>query len=340
MKKPIIISDPYPRNLKLIFNDKTFKKLKNKYILIYPPKKNKNNFYRNNIHKVTFIMGQPNLPTSVLRKAKKLKAIFNVESNFLNNMDYDFCFRKNIHVLSTSPVFARPVAELALGLTLSLLREIHINHNNFINNNEKYGLTSNENAKLLTNKKIGLIGFGDLGKSLLPLIKPFTNQIFIYDPWISSHTIKKEGVKPTTFNNLLKISDVIYILASVTTKNIGLIGYRELNMIKKGSLIILMSRAALIKFPDLIKKIKKGHLYFATDVFPKEPVQKNNTIRRLKNVILSAHRAGALRETFKDMGEIVYNDMNLIIKNLPPKFCKKAELRTVKLLRSKPVDIS
>ena len=340
MIKPIIISDPYPRTLKLIFKDKTLKKLKKKYLLINPPKNNKLIFYIKNIHKATFIMGQPSLPTSLLIKAKKLKAIFNVESNFLNNMDYDYCFRNNIYVLSTSPVFARPVAELALGLTLSLLRQIHSNHQYFRNSREKYGLISNKNATLLTNKKVGLIGFGDLGKSLLPLIKPFTNRISVYDPWISNKIIKKYGIKPSSFKNLLKSCDVIYVLATVTTENINFIGLSELNTIKKGSSIILMSRAALINFSHLIKKIKKGHLYFATDVFPQEPVHKKDPIRKLKNVIFSAHRAGALKEAFYNMGEIVYKDMDLIINNLPPKFCKKAEVNTVKLLRSKSVDIS
>ena len=136
MKKPIIITDPYPRSLKLIFYNKTLKKLKNKFLLI-KPKYNKDKFYKKNIHKVTFIMGQPNLPTSLLVKAKKLKAIFNVESNFLDNMNYDYCFKKKIYVLSTSPVFAKPVAELALGLTLTLLRQIHTNHQDFINKKEK-----------------------------------------------------------------------------------------------------------------------------------------------------------------------------------------------------------
>ena len=63
-------------------------------------------------------------------------------------------------------------------------------------------------------------------------------------------------------------------------------------------------------------------------------------MRKLKNIIFSPHRAGALDVAFKNMGEIVLNDMDRMIKNLPPKFCKIAEAKTVKLLRSKPVDIS
>ena len=62
--------------------------------------------------------------------------------------------------------------------------------------------------------------------------------------------------------------------------------------------------------------------------------------RKVKNILFSAHRAGALTEAFFAMGDIVLKDMHLISKNLKPKFCKKAELKTVGLLASKPVAIN
>ncbi|MBC8399349.1 MAG: dehydrogenase, partial [Flavobacteriales bacterium] len=132
MAKLIVISDPYPRTLDLIFTKKKLKELKSKYEIITPPKINKKKFYENNIHKAAFIMGQPDLDMSLLSKAKKLKAVINVESNFMDNIDYEYCFKKGIHVIATSPVFSKPVAELALGLTLSLLRDIHNSHKDFL----------------------------------------------------------------------------------------------------------------------------------------------------------------------------------------------------------------
>ena len=66
----------------------------------------------------------------------------------------------------------------------------------------------------------------------------------------------------------------------------------------------------------------------------------NHPERKLKNVIFSPHRAGALDSAFKEMGELVIQDLKLISKGLPPRLCKKAERETVKFLRSKPVDIN
>ena len=340
MTKSIVISDPYPRTLDLIFTKKKLKELKSKYKIINAPQKNKKKFYEENIQNASFIIGQPNLDKKLLSKAKKLKAIINVESNFMKNMDYEYCFKKGIHVIATSPVFSKPVAEIALGMTLSLLRNIHIAHSDFLNGKEKYGLESNLKASLLSEKKIGLLGFGDLAKSLYPLLLPFTKDINVYDPWVPKTKIKKLGFKSISLNQMFKNCEVIYVLAAVTTKNKNLINKKLLNKMKSNSLFILMSRAAVVNFNDLIKRVKKGDIFVATDVFPIEPVAKNNSIRKVKNILFSAHRAGALETAFYNMGNIVLKDMSLISKNLQPKFCKKAESKTVGLLASKPVAIN
>ena len=215
--KPIIITDPYPRTMDILFSKENLKYLKKNFTLIKAPKVNKKTFYKENISNVSYIFGQPDLPTELIKKQSKLKAIFNVESNFMDNMDYDYCFKNNIHVLATSPVFAQPVAEMALGLTLSIARSIHIAHNDFINRKEKYGGEISKNNFLIKNKKIGLLGFGDLAKSLVPLLRAFTNDIIAYDPWVPDIEIKKNNIKPSNLKNLLSTSEVIYVLAENTS---------------------------------------------------------------------------------------------------------------------------
>ena len=340
MKKPIVISDPFPRTLNLIFTKKKLGELKTKYKVLIAPNKNKKKFYEDHIEKVTFIMGQPDLDRNLLSKAKKLKAIINVESNFMNNVDYSYCDKKGIHVIATSPVFSKPVAEIALGMTISLLRNIHNAHFDFLKKREKYGLESNLKASMLTEKKIGLLGFGDLAKSLYPMLLPFTKDINVYDPWLSKKMIKSYGFNPVNLNQMFKTCEIIYVLAAITTKNKNLIDKKLLNKMKSNSLFILMSRAAVVNFKDLIKRVKKGDIFVATDVFPEEPVRKNDPIRKVKNILFSAHRAGALEKAFFDMGNIVLKDMALMSKNLQPKFCKKAQIKTVGLLASKPVAIN
>ena len=338
--KPVILLDPYPRTMDILFSKVNLKFLKNNFTLLKAPKSNKKNFYIKNLPHAKYIFGQPNLPTELLKMQTKLKAIFNVESNFMDNMDYDYCFKNNIHVLATSPVFAQPVAEMALGLTLSIARSIHIAHNDFVKGKEKYGGEISQNNFLIKNKKIGLLGFGDLAKSLVPLLHPFTNDIMAYDPWVPDMEIKKNNVNPVSLNKLLSSSEIIYVLATITSSNQGMINHNVLKNIKDNTTFVLMSRAAIIDFDDFYKFLKNRKVFAAIDVFPIEPVPKSHKIRRLTNVIFSPHRAGALDSAFKEMGDIVLGDLKLINKGLPPRLCKKAIKETVRHLRSKPVDIN
>ena len=335
-----ILIDPYPREMKLIFTKEKLNLLKKNFKLINVPKSNKYKFYKQYISKADFIIGQPDLPTDLIQKASKLKAIFNVESNFMDNMDYDYCFKNNIYVLSTAPVFAQTVAEIALGFTISLKRDIHTSHLDFINGNEKYGLEGNLNCSLLHNNKIGFIGFGDLGKNLKPLLHPFSSDFLVFDPWLPEKLLKDQGCEPASLKKIFKECDVIYVLASITTKNKNMINKKLLNSMKANSCLLLLSRANVVDFDDLIDVLKKGKIKVATDVFPDEPVKKTDIIRKQKNILLSAHRAGALDSVFFEMGEIVYGDLQLISKGLPPRLCRRAELETVKRLRSKPVEVN
>ena len=338
--KPIILVDPFPRTMDILFSKENLKYLNTNFKLLNAPKKNKINFYKKNLPNALYIFGQPELPTDLLKTQTKLKAIFNVESNFMDNMDYEYCFKNNIHVLATSPVFAQPVAEMALGLTLSVARSIHIAHNDFIRGSEKYGGEISQNNFLIKNKKIGLIGFGDLAKSLVPLLQPFTKDILAYDPWVPDMEIKKNNVDPVSLKKLLSSSEIIYVLATITSSNQGMINHKVLKNIKDNTTFVLMSRAAIIDFDDFYKFLKNRKVFAAIDVFPVEPVPKNHKIRKLNNVIFSPHRAGALDSAFKEMGDIVIADLKLINRGLPPRLCKKAIKETVRHLRSKPVDIN
>ena len=335
-----IIVDPFPREMGLIFKPNKIKLLKKNFKIINAPSKNKLKFYKQHISTADFIIGQPDLPKSILTLASKLKAIFNVESNFMDNMDYDYCFKNNIYVLSTAPVFAQSVAEIAVGLTISLKRDIHKAHLDFFQKKEKYGLESNLRSSLLLDNKIGFIGFGDLAKSLKPMLMPYTSNFKVYDPWLPNKLIEANGCKSASLKEIFKDCDVVYVLATITTKNKSMIDKKLLKLMKKDTCLLILSRASVINFQDLNEILNKDKIKVATDVFPQEPVPKNDPIRKQKNILFSAHRAGALESVFFEMGDIVYEDLLLMTKGLPPRLCRRAELETVKNLRSKPVDIN
>jgi phosphoglycerate dehydrogenase-like enzyme len=106
--RPIVISVPEPRSLELIFTPDDEAELRRDYRIFEGLGPTVSKVVEENIAESSFIIGQPDLPRQILLQARKLRAIFNVETNFLDNMDYDYCFANGIHVLTTGRVFATP----------------------------------------------------------------------------------------------------------------------------------------------------------------------------------------------------------------------------------------
>lgn len=150
------------------------------------------------------VIGQFDLPESRLRQASSLKAVFNVEGNFLPNVDYSYCFLAGIRVLNISPVFAEPVAEAALGMAIDLARGITRSDRHFRQGTEEYGLAANREAFSLFRQDVGLIGLGDLGKAILPLLRPFGCRIRAYDPWLPDEYIRALGSEAATLDEVFR----------------------------------------------------------------------------------------------------------------------------------------
>ena len=124
------------------------------------------------------------MPAERLARAPKLKAIVNVEGNFLPNVDYAACLDRGMHVLNASPAFALPVAEAALGMAIDLARGIGAADRAMRAGTESYGLDCNADAFLLTGSPVGIVGYGDLGRTLHRLLAPFACPVKVHDPWL------------------------------------------------------------------------------------------------------------------------------------------------------------
>ena len=335
--RPLVISIPEPRSLDLIFTRDDLKSLRSLYRIVEAEGKAADAVLRQHLPEASFIIGQPPLPRDLLDGAKKLRAIFNVETNFLDNMDYDYCFAHGIHVLTTGRVFAVPVAEIGLGLALCLERNICGADRAFRKGEELWGGDGNVEARLMTGGEIGFIGFGDLGRALHRLLPGFRAKIRVFDPWLPKGVLQDLGVEAASLDTVLTSSDVIFVVASVTSDNGGFLGAKEFAAMRKGTSFVLLSRAGVVDFDALMAAVRSGHIRAASDVFPEEPLAKNHAVRNLDGFVLSAHRAGALDLAFKQMGRMVLDDMELMARGLPPVTCRRAERETVRRMRSKPV---
>lgn len=337
MEKPLVILDPYPRRRRMIFSDAQLARLETMAEVVACDGDGPMDAARIDaaLPRTIAILGQTDLPTERLARANNLRVVINVEGNFLPNIDYETCFARGVEVLSIAPVFALPVAEMALGLALDLARGITSGDRAFREGREAYGLAGNRDAFLLTGAAVGLIGFGNLGRALNRLLAGFRAEVLVHDPWLPASAIAEENCAPATLDDLLGRCRVIFVLASATQDNRHFIGRRELNFIRPGSALVLASRAAVVDFEALIEAAQSGRLRVATDVFPQEPVAPEDPVRA-SSLLLSSHRAGGIPQAFCDIGDRVLDDLALILRGLPPVRLQSARRQTVGLARSTP----
>jgi phosphoglycerate dehydrogenase-like enzyme len=340
MTKPIIVVDPQPRSLNEIFDARTrarFERL-GELIVYDGPGRAPSDLIERHVPEMTLLIGQTDMPKERLDRAKNLRAIINIETNFLQNVDYETCFQRGIHVLAPGSAFARPVAEMALGMAIDLCRGVTAADRAFRAGSEKWLLDGAEGCFSLYGSAIGLIGFGDLARAFVPLTIPFGCPIKAYDPWVSDHIMEGLGVAAASLEEVLSTSRVIVIFAGVTSENQGFLGRREFELVTPGSVVLLMSRAGVVDFPEFLRQIESGRFRAASDVFPVEPAPANDPARRLQGLLASPHRAGALPDSLFEIGRQTIADAELILRGLPPLSCRRAQRETVARSRSKPIE--
>ena len=335
----VILLDPHPRTVDLIFSPEDRARLERLGSVVWHDgSQAAAEHVEKYLPEAVAIIGQTPMPRERLDRAPHLRLIANVESNFLPNVDYEECFRRGIPVIAPGGVFALPVAEMALGMALSAARRIHEADAAVRRGDESlYGEADNHDSFLLRGKTLGLLGCGNLGRALLPLLRPFSRDIIAYDPWLHPNVLRELGVEPVGFDELFSRSRVLFVLAATTTENQGSVGARQFAAMQTGSVFVLVSRAGVVDFDAMLDAAEGGRVRVAVDVFPVEPIPPGSRARRTPNTLLSAHRAGNVPEIWHGMGRMVVDDLELVLQGLPPQRCQRATVETVARLRSKPV---
>jgi len=342
MVKPLIVVDPQPRGLDEIFDAPTrlrFEAL-GELVVHNGAGRMPDDRFERHLPDMALLIGQSDMPKARLDRAPKLRAIINVETNFLQNVDYETCFERGVHVLAPSSAFARPVAEMTLGLAIDLCRGVTHADRAFRAGREKWLLDGATGCFSLYGARVGLIGFGDLARAFTPLLAPFGCAIKACDPWVSDHFMAGFGVASAALDDVLSGSQVIAIFASVTSENQGFLGRREFALITPGAVVLLMSRAGVVDFPEFLRHIEAGRFRAASDVFPVEPAPAGDPARKVEGLLLSPHRAGAMPDALFEIGRQTVADAELILRGLPPLSCRRAQRETVARARSKPIERS
>ncbi len=226
---------------------------------------------------------------------------------------------------------------MALGMALAASREIVVGDMAMRKGEERLGHKGNTTTFLLYSQPVGFIGFGSIARCLRPLLAPFDCSISVYDPWLGEGYLRSQGLEPVSLEHLLQTSQVIFVLAAPSTENRSLLSRELLSQIRPGAVLVLISRAHVVNFDALTDLVLEGRFKAAIDVFPVEPLPADHPIRKASGAVLSAHRAGSVKEGLWELGRMVVDDLEAIARNLPPQRLQLAQPELVGQLTTNKV---
>ena len=170
--RPVVILRPAPQRVDRIFTPAALERLRRDYEVVDLEDATDEAAFDAALPSAFAVVGQPDLPAERLARAPRLRAVMNVEGNFFPNVDYEACFRGGVHVLGCGPAYAQAVAEYALGLAIDLARGISREDRAFRAGRERYVSAGNADAILMRHARIGLVGYGNLGRALHSAPRP------------------------------------------------------------------------------------------------------------------------------------------------------------------------
>ena len=232
-----------------------------------------------------------------LKKFKNLK-IVSVFGVGYDGVDLNYCKNNKIVITNTPKVLTDDVADLALGLMTSLSRKINEAHNFILK--KKWSKKPFKLSTSLTNKTVGIVGMGEIGKAFSKRVKSLSMKIVYFGP-------NKKNLKYKYFKNLKDMASVIDVMVITCIggrKTKDLINKTIFKLMKPSSIIVNVSRGSVINEVHLLDALNKNLISGAAlDVFEMEP-KINNKFLKLKNVLLSPHNGSATFETREKMANI------------------------------------
>jgi D-3-phosphoglycerate dehydrogenase len=252
---------------------------------------------------------------AVIDAGKKLKIIATATTG-TDHVDINYAKQKSIEVISLQGANTIATAEHALGMLLAVIRKIHAAHQSLISG--KWNRAEFMGTQL-HGKKLGIIGFGRIGKEIAVRAQAFGMKILAYDPYLTDDVFTQNHAKKMQINELLQEADVVTLHVFLTDETRGFINKRAFEIMKKNAILINCSRGEVINDNDLIEALEKKEIAGAClDVFAEEPLPEQNILvqyaKMHDNLLLTPHIAGSTYEAMHEAGIFVAQKTKEILK--------------------------
>lgn len=265
----------------------------------------------------------PRLTDEVFEKANRLKIIVHsagsVKPILAKSVVEKYIIPRNICVVSCRRAIAYNVAESTVGMMIMASRR-WVNH---IQAYRERGVWRARkipiNGQFLRGAVVGIVGAGMVGREVVRLLKPFDVEILVYDPYLSDWEASRLGVRKAGLNELFEKSNIVSIHAPLTDETYHMIDRDQLRRMKDGAVLVNTARGGVIDHDALLEECKMGRIIAVLDVTEPEPLPPDSPFRRLKNVYIIPHVAGAGCYGYYMIGKMVIKSLEDFFAGRPVK---------------------
>jgi phosphoglycerate dehydrogenase-like enzyme len=269
----------------------------------------------------------PRIPGQTLQALTKLTLLAR-HGIGCDNVDLKAATELGIPVAKVEGIVERDaVAELALALILSAARylqpgAIAVKESRWQDRSQFIGIE-------LRNKRIGLIGLGNIGSRVAEILsRGFNSEVVACDPYLPQEAFSERCARSVSLDELLQSSDVISFHCPLKEDTRRMLGRDRFRLIKPGAILINTCRGELLEEEILVDALKSGQLRaYGTDVVEGEPIDGSHRLLKLPNVIVLPHLGGYSVESLRGMGETMVNDcIRVFQKGEPPALLANPEV--------------
>ena len=229
-----------------------------------------------------------------------------------DSVDMEYCKEHGIAVYNVPKYSTTSVVELTIGLTIAVLREI--TYGNDIIRNEKWSFKPGVE---LSGKTVGIMGTGEIGVEAAKIFKAFGCELIGWSRSESDAFKAIGGRYISDKQTFLATSDVVSIHLPLNKQTTGLITEKELSAMKKTAILVNTARGAVVKEADLTEALEQKKIAGAgLDVFEQEPINKDNKLLKLDNVVLTPHVAYKTKEALNRRMEVAVQNISDFLQSI------------------------
>ncbi len=224
-------------------------------------------------------------------------------------VDVEACTQNDVVVFITAGAVDRSVAEATVGWMIALSH--HLRMKDILVRTGRWDERSRYMGRELRDRTFGAIGLGGIGRATVALLSGFGMRTpLAFDPHIDAHTAEAAGARLVPLDELLALADFVSIHCPLNDETRGLIGRRELALMKPAAYLINTARGGIVD-EDALYSALEHHLIAgaALDCFAEEPITRPHRFGQLDNVLLAPHSIAWTNELFRDIGRSVCQGM-------------------------------